>query len=1309
MFDEFLTSFFGIFQKSFKKQADFLSYINLPNPRRTGHEASIVDNAIISPLLELLGFAPGEQGYNEQRQSGRPDFAPTDIVYGTCFIVENKSTSLTLTLDLNDPNSHLSQLQGYIRGLRFGWLTNGIRFMVWDFSHPNQPRPIVDLDLPTAIQEWNQGGAATLSDSTTRALRDVFDIFRKAAFTSLDRLKDELALDLNEWQQRALPLGNGGGNEPILVESLQSLLEELKADARRSLNHHLTLHDEYLNKANRLKDNAIESATQQIQQLRERVLSSLSGIQSLVNLSAEDHATIQEILIRIEQDARAFINPKELFEQVLELLNQAFQRTHANKAKPPKTPSSLEKDYTPLHDALVPYVNMVFGWHQRQATMRQTYQANISVFDDYTVWKALVQETMLGGLNEDQRRDEFALQAAYVVFIRLLLIRVCEDKEIFQGEDRVAHRFVSDGGMKQWQETIKRYWIFATGNPYSPLLDMAYNNAQNIYAHFFTGRELFNWYQLNEQQLIMTLHQLSRFNFAGVDSDIVGTVYNTYVSRKEKKEKGQYYTPPEIVNYILDEVGYVSGTGIIGKNKRLIDPACGSGSFLVAATKRLVSAYKNNADEIDDPVTVLERVQANLFGFDLNPFACYLAEVNLLIQVLDLVKLAHEKQQRPKIQRFHIYNVDALARPSGSYRFALFNTLIAEESDQVDQIKSRSPNTPYANGFAFVVANPPYGASLSDAYKDILRADYADVFYGQPDTYVFFFKLGIELLAKNGRLGFITPNTYLTGTNTITLRRELLKAGCVEQIVDLPQGIWSDANVDCILLFLKEESDEEQRKNQQVEINLLDVRETLEKLSGSGKEVVIFVFSILIQSGLYQLASLLLQDYQLSELNWTEVLTQQQLRWMNHPRYEMDIRYDSLIQQIEDACHILLSSNSSGNRVQRLEDVTRSSPGLKPYGTKADSQANLYIKPKQAVPSHEHEWKPFLDGSAFVGRFELHWGSQQPYLKYGSWLDRPRDPIYFESPKIILVRLRNKALKRRLVATFDDTKIYNRDNYNNIIADENSDYELKYILALFNSSLLNYWYAKKFDNVNINPATFRQLPIYPADANTQAEFVELVDRILSKNAQLNQLREQGYIIKRQRNGNTLIEIPYDRLLSEIQQENPNFSTLNFFDARASQLFSIPERCKLEEETISSNVFIPPKHPTSVVLRNNKLWFEVPDDNIRRYLLGYLKAPQWQGKTWDEIKNQAQIPEEETDLNAFFALENQKRQTIQTLLDEVAQIDAEIDEKVLNLYGINDPTDRQRILGSAPKTDEEAETTDDETETTDIGEIDSESE
>ena len=272
---------------------------------------------------------------------------------------------------------------------------------------------------------------------------------------------------------------------------------------------------------------------------------------------------------------------------------------------------------------------------------------------------AIVQETMLGGLNENQRRDEFALQAAYVVFIRLLLLRVCEDKGV------LPERFISDGGLRRWQEDIRRYFIFVNAdvNPYDTLLDLAYGNAQNIYAHFFTGRELFNWYSLDRTRFIRVLHQLSRFDFADVDSDLIGTIYNTYVERPEKKQKGQYYTPRSIVRYILDESGYVTGPSIIGPSKRLIDPACGSGTFLVEAARRLVAAYKTSGS--DNPRAVLDRVRENIYGFDLNPFACYLAEVNLLIQTLDLVKLAIEGRNPPRLQRFHVYNVDALSPASG--------------------------------------------------------------------------------------------------------------------------------------------------------------------------------------------------------------------------------------------------------------------------------------------------------------------------------------------------------------------------------------------------------------------------------------------------------------------------------------------------------------------------------------------------------------------------------------------------------------------------------------------------------------------
>ena len=937
-FDEFLPAFCAIFTQSSFPGGDFLAYLNRPDSQRSGDEAPIVDTVISSPLLGLLGFEPGERVYNQQHLGERPDFAPRDPIYGTCFIVEDKSTSLSLNFDLSDPNSHLCQLRGYMKGVNLGLLLNGKQLTAWQFNHPNYPQRLIDLDIVAVIQERNKG---ILSENNQKALEDLFFLFRKETFTDLHHLEKKLAVDELEWQQKALLLGNGDSNEARLVESLQDLVKKLQNNARRLLASHLTRFNEYQAKIRFITDNSQESANQEIQRLRERVLNSLTQIQTLISLQESEYTMILDLFSQLEQDARIYSSPKEVFKQILAILNGAFSRRHANNNKALKAPASLETGYENFAIELVPYVEKVFIWHQRQAKLRQDYQADIRVHDDYLVWSAIVQETMLGGLEEEQKQGEFALQAAYVVFIRLLLIRVCEDKGVF------PNRFISDGGVKNWQSNIERYWIFATGNPYSPLLDMAYNNAQNIYAHFFTGRELFNWFVLDRLQLVTTLHQLSGFNFAGVDSDIVGTVYSTYVNRKEKKEKGQYYTPSEIVNYILDEVGYQKGSAIIGDKKRLIDPACGSGSFLVAAAKRLVETYKGNAKEVDDPVSVLNRVRDNLYGFDLNPFACYLAEVNLLIQVLDLVKLAHDSGDHPTIQRFNIYNVDALARPTGAYRSLMFNTLIAEEGDLVDQIKSRSPNTPYENGFAFVVANPPYGAKFSDEYKAILRQDYADVFYGQPDSYVFFFKLGLELLATAGKLGFITPNTYLMGTNTAALRRELLIAGRIEQIVDLPQGIWSDANVDCALFFLSQSSDENIRKKQVAKINIMGLKDNLDKL--------------------------ITRD-------WNEVINQEQLYWINEPNNEINIRYDSLVRQIEIACSILIKNGLTKQKIQTLGDITESTQGIIPYKTKSDGLANLYIKDKRGIEDGDSNWKPLLDTNSSIGRYSLIWGNKQKYI-----------------------------------------------------------------------------------------------------------------------------------------------------------------------------------------------------------------------------------------------------------------------------------------------------------------------------------------
>ncbi len=929
-FADFLTGFFGLFSQKTFGRVDYLTYLQ-QGRNRNGDEASIVDTAIVGPLLGLLGFRPAERVYNQQRSDERPDFAPTDPVYGICFVVEDKNTSLPLNCNLSDPQSHLSQLAGYVRSTAtyYGWLTNGRHMMVWDFHSRQHPRCIIDIDIPAAIREWQSSQPPTLLPPVEQSLRNLYEMFRKDAFTDPRRLEADLGCNLEEWLAQALPLGTGAGHEDALVEIVQSLVIELQGDARRILTYHLTRAAQYTEKASRLEDDAPELATQKLRELRHKSLSTLvEKCQLIWGLETDDLEGVEAVLLKLEQESDAFFGPRDVVAALLAIVNEARRRKYAATKPRAAQPMSDFDDVPALRDALQLYMDKAFSWHRRRALLTHDFREDRYIYDEYRTWATIVEETTLGGLNEEQRLDEFALQAAYVVFIRLLLIRVCEDKGIF------PQRFISDGGLKHWQEDIERYFVFAQGNPYDPLLDMAYKNAQNIYAHFFTGRELFNWYHLDREHFIMALHRLSRFNFAGVDSDIIGTIYNTYVSRKEKREKGQYYTPLAIVNYILDNVGY-SGKAVIGSQKRLIDPACGSGSFLVAAAKRLVTAYTNEHGKVEDPAATLQRVRQNLFGFDLNPFACYLAEVNLLIQVLDVVKQAIDAKQRPTIERFHIYNVDALTRPTGRYYYTHFNTLLAAENDHVEQIKSRAIGTPYASGFAFVVANPPYGATLSDSYKETLRTDWADVFYGQPDTYIFFLKLGLELLSHNGKLGFITPNTYLMGTHTPRLRNMLLSHGRIEQIVDLPQGIWQDVNVDCVILFLTKEDSEDRRRSQRVQIHMLGLRDTLDKLT---------------------------------ERTWLETLTQPQSRWMDDPQNKINIRHDALLQYIEEVCLITINGGTN-TKVQRLNDVAESTQGIIPYHSKEEGKANPYIKTRFAVPQTEHDWKPLLDGTAFVGRY----------------------------------------------------------------------------------------------------------------------------------------------------------------------------------------------------------------------------------------------------------------------------------------------------------------------------------------------------
>jgi SAM-dependent methyltransferase len=111
--------------------------------------------------------------------------------------------------------------------------------------------------------------------------------------------------------------------------------------------------------------------------------------------------------------------------------------------------------------------------------------------------------------------------------------------------------------------------------------------------------------------------------------DLLKKLYQYLVPQEVRHKLGEYYTPDWLAELVLNEVGYDGNT-----LKRVLDPACGSGTFLVLAIQR---AKEYGRTHRETPLEIAKRIVANIWGFDLNPLAVIAARTNYLFALGDLV------------------------------------------------------------------------------------------------------------------------------------------------------------------------------------------------------------------------------------------------------------------------------------------------------------------------------------------------------------------------------------------------------------------------------------------------------------------------------------------------------------------------------------------------------------------------------------------------------------------------------------------------------------------------------------------------
>ena len=358
----------------------------------------------------------------------------------------------------------------------------------------------------------------------------------------------------------------------------------------------------------------------------------------------------------------------------------------------------------------------------------------------------------------------------------------------------------------------------------------------------------------------------SNYKFDVIGVDILGSAYERFLGKviqipapgqarivekpEVRKAGGVYYTPPYIVRYIVQAT---LGPLCQGRTPaevaqlRIVDPACGSGSFLLGAYDYLLDwhqDYYQRHPKAAAPPTAAPKPKAgkapakggagpaltadgqlstttrkaillnNLYGVDLDAQAVEVTKLSLLLKCLE-GETRNSAAQHLGIERL---------LPTIDQNVKVGNSLIDPDFyDEFDFEATEDNLRPFSwrdefkaifkqGGFDCVVGNPPYVRSqfISETVKTYFAQTYPAASY-QPDTFAFFVSKAVFLLKDGGRFGYIIPSALLTNKYYQQLRELVLDRTKLEQVIDLKSGIFKDAAVDTIILLAAREDNPTKR------------------------------------------------------------------------------------------------------------------------------------------------------------------------------------------------------------------------------------------------------------------------------------------------------------------------------------------------------------------------------------------------------------------------------------------------------------------------------------------------------------------
>lgn len=572
----------------------------------------------------------------------------------------------------------------------------------------------------------------------------------------------------------------------------------------------------------------------------------------------------------------------------------------------------------------------------------------------------------------------------------------------------------------------------------------------------------------------------SPYEFSVLSVEILGSAYEQFLGKviridkahrahieekpEVRKAGGVYYTPQYVVEYIVKNT-----VGKLTENKtpkeiskiKIVDPACGSGSFLIGAYQYLLDWHKNyysdngkpSKGKKDNPLTPEGNLTTgekkrillnNIFGVDIDVNAVEVTKLSLLLKCMEGETPASISHQLKMFNERVLPTLDKNIKSGNSLvqNSYLENVLDFGEVDfrKVKPFEWQEEFIDVFNqgGFDAVIGNPPYSAKQSSDNK-YLASFYKTVEY-KCDLFAFFIERGLHILKENGNLGFIIPVSWMTNLYFKKLREHLIVSKSLSEINLIDGLVFDSANIDTNIITLIKNGVNSKKVNW---IN-----------STAGKLNTVSVH----------------RDYsQFSKDEGYSISAESDSDW-----YKLKKKIDKSSVELGTISKISLGMKLRSNDEFVVKEKSKTNPDIIVFGKDVGKYQ----------PINEAHFFNFSK-AVIVG------GTKNPKIQQAK-------------TKIFIQAIRNLSLEERIVATLDKNSSYFVGTVNSVILNDNTfDYE--YILGLINSKLLNTYFKKRFTTISLTASFLGVLPICTLSTSSQKqkakEISKLVEQLLSLNAE----------------------------------------------------------------------------------------------------------------------------------------------------------------------------------------------------------------